>query len=83
MYQLTSIETSQSQIVSNVFDCMSILNGGNYEHLKMINRPEHIYNMLTNYERHIYANLINLTKNGGVVEHRGNNNIDIRFINNK
>lgn len=82
MYQLTNIQTSQTQNVANVFDCMSILNGANYDHLKCISRPEHIYNMLTNYDRHIYLNLIDLSKKGGIIEHRGSNNIDIRYTNN-
>ena len=79
MYKLTNIQTGDVSKIKNIFDAMTFLNGGNYDHLKSITKSEVIYNMMTNYDRHIYCNLIALANNGGCVEHRGQQNYDITF----
>lgn len=79
MYTLTNNQNGEVTKIENIFDVMSFLNGGNYDRLKSITKPEIVYNMMTNYDRHIHRNLTGLANNGGCVEHRGQKNYDIRF----
>ena len=79
MYTLTNIQNGEVTKIENIFDVMTFLNGGNYDSLKSETKPEVVYNMMTNYDRHTHGNLTGLTKNGGCVEVRGQKNYDIRF----
>ena len=81
MYTLTNNQNGEVTKIEDIFDVMSFLNGGNYDLLKSITKtkPEIVYNMMTNYDRHIHRNLTGLANNGGCVEHRGQKNYDIRF----
>lgn len=79
MYNLTNTQTNEVTKIENIFDVMSFLNGGNYDRLKSVTKPEVVYNMLTNYDRHTHSNLVQLAKNGGLMEVRGQKNFDVRF----
>lgn len=79
MYTLTNIQNGEVTKIENIFDVMTFLNGGNYDRFKSVTKPEVVYNMMTNYDRHAYGNLTKLTKNGGCVEVRGQKNYDVRY----
>jgi len=80
MYKLTNTLTKEVTEIENIFDVMATLTGGNYGRLKSVTKPEVVYNMLTNYDRHTYSNLVQLAKNGGCLEVRGQTNLDVRFM---
>lgn len=79
MYTLTNIQNGKITKIENIFDVMAFLNGGNYDRLKSVTKPEEVYNMMTNYDRHVHSNLAALSKNGGLVEVRGQKSYDVRF----